>query len=97
MRTLRWLQEGNKPGSFTPWQEPVPQIPACCFTKAYTVAVVKHAFNIAQYVDLLNWRSGRLFKSGMDSEDSRDNTHNRGYSQEAVVKPILNRMNELRS
>jgi len=85
------VAEGNKPGSFTPWQD-LPPDTSLLFYEGLHGGVVSDAFNIAQYVDLL---IGVVPIVNLEwiQKIHRD-THNRGYSQEAVVETILNRMDD---
>ncbi|HDZ38263.1 MAG TPA: phosphoribulokinase [Marinobacter sp.] len=88
-RTLQ--AEGHKPGTFTAWGSLEPETDLL-FYEGLHGAVVSEAFNIAQHVDLL---IGVVPIVNLEwiQKIHRD-THQRGYSQEAVVATILNRMND---
>tara|TARA_R110002110_G_scaffold73614_11_gene195278 strand:+ start:13234 stop:14100 length:867 start_codon:yes stop_codon:yes gene_type:complete len=88
----RGLQaEGHKPGTFTAWGSLEPDTDLL-FYEGLHGAVVSEAFNIAQYVDLL---IGVVPIVNLEwiQKIHRD-THQRGYSQEAVVATIINRMDD---
>ncbi|WP_417545291.1 phosphoribulokinase [Marinobacter sp.] len=88
----RGLQaEGNKPGTFTAWGSLEPDTDLL-FYEGLHGAVVSEAFNIAQYVDLL---IGVVPIVNLEwiQKIHRD-TYQRGYSQEAVVATIINRMDD---
>jgi phosphoribulokinase len=83
--------EGHKPGTFTAWGALQPDT-ALLLYEGLHGAVVSEAFNIAQYVDLL---IGVVPIVNLEwiQKIHRD-THLRGYSQEAVVATIINRMDD---
>ncbi|NWN90074.1 phosphoribulokinase [Marinobacter adhaerens] len=83
--------EGHKPGTFTAWGS-LPPDTDLLFYEGLHGAVVSEAYNIAQHVDLL---IGVVPIVNLEwiQKIHRD-THQRGYSQEAVVTTIINRMND---
>lgn len=83
--------QGHRPGTFTAWGALSPDTDLL-FYEGLHGAVVSEAFNIAQYVDLL---IGVVPIVNLEwiQKIHRD-THQRGYSQEAVVATILNRMDD---
>ncbi|PCM43003.1 phosphoribulokinase [Marinobacter sp. ANT_B65] len=83
--------EGHKPGTFTAWGSLQPDTDLL-FYEGLHGAVVSEAFNIAQYVDLL---IGVVPIVNLEwiQKIHRD-THQRGYSEEAVVATIINRMDD---
>lgn len=88
----RGLQaEGHKPGTFTAWGA-LQSNTDLLFYEGLHGAVVSEAVNIAQYVDLL---IGVVPIVNLEwiQKIHRD-THQRGYSQEAVVATIINRMDD---
>ena len=82
---------GHKPGTFTPWG-PLPADTDLLFYEGLHGGVVSETCNIAQYVDLM---IGVVPIVNLEwiQKIHRD-THNRGYSQEAVVETIINRMDD---
>jgi phosphoribulokinase len=85
------MAAGHKPGTFTPWG-PLPSDTDVLFYEGLHGGVVSETFNIAQYVDLL---IGVVPIVNLEwiQKIHRD-THKRGYSPEAVVTTILNRMED---
>jgi phosphoribulokinase len=85
------IAEGHKPGTFTPWG-PLPADTDLLFYEGLHGGVISDAYNIAQYVDLL---IGVVPIVNLEwiQKIHRD-THKRGYSQEAVVQTIINRMED---
>ncbi|MGO1460843.1 MAG: phosphoribulokinase [Marinobacter sp.] len=83
--------EGHKPGTFTAWGALHPNTDLL-FYEGLHGAVVSESVNIAQYVDLL---IGVVPIVNLEwiQKIHRD-THQRGYSQEAVVATIINRMDD---
>lgn len=83
--------EGHKRGTFTAWGALQPDTDLL-FYEGLHGAVVSEAFNIAQHVDLL---IGVVPIVNLEwiQKIHRD-THLRGYSQEAVVATIINRMDD---
>jgi len=83
--------EGHKPGTFTAWGALQPNTDLL-FYEGLHGAVVSEAVNIAQYVDLL---IGVVPIVNLEwiQKIHRD-THQRGYSQDAVVATIINRMDD---
>ncbi|WP_297790430.1 phosphoribulokinase [uncultured Marinobacter sp.] len=82
---------GYKPGTFTPWG-PLPADTDLLFYEGLHGGVVSDTYNIAQYVDLL---IGVVPIVNLEwiQKIHRD-TNRRGYSQEAVVETIINRMDD---
>ena len=85
------VAEGHKPGTFTPWG-PLPADTDALFYEGLHGGVVSDNYNIAQYVDLL---IGVVPIVNLEwiQKIHRD-THQRGYSQDAVVQTIINRMDD---
>ena len=85
------MEAGHKPGTFTPWG-PLPPDTDLLFYEGLHGGVVSETCNIAQYVDLL---IGVVPIVNLEwiQKIHRD-THKRGYSQEAVVETIINRMDD---
>ena len=85
------IAQGHKPGTFTPWA-PLPADTDLLFYEGLHGGVVTETVNIAQYVDLL---IGVVPIVNLEwiQKIHRD-THQRGYSQEAVVQTIINRMDD---
>ncbi|MBK1886365.1 phosphoribulokinase [Marinobacter sp. DY40_1A1] len=83
--------EGHKPGTFTTWGS-LQADTDLLFYEGLHGAVVSEAYNIAQYVDLM---IGVVPIVNLEwiQKIHRD-THQRGYSQEAVVATIINRMDD---
>lgn len=83
--------QGHRPGTFTTWGALRPDTDLL-FYEGLHGAVVSEVFNIAQYVDLL---IGVVPIVNLEwiQKIHRD-THQRGYSEEAVVATILNRMDD---
>ncbi|MCH8497969.1 MAG: phosphoribulokinase [Marinobacter sp.] len=88
-RTL--VQAGHKPGTFTAWA-PLPPETDLLFYEGLHGGVVNETVNIAQYVDLL---IGVVPIVNLEwiQKIHRD-TYHRGYSREAVVETIVNRMHD---
>lgn len=88
---LELVNAGYKPGTFTPWSSLQPDTDLL-FYEGLHGGVVCDDFNIAEYVDLL---IGVVPIVNLEwiQKIHRD-THQRGYSQEAVVETILNRMDD---
>lgn len=85
------IEAGYKPGTFTPWG-PLPTATDLLFYEGLHGGVVGDTYNIAQYVDLL---IGVVPIVNLEwIQKIRRDTRNRGYSQEAVVKTIINRMED---
>lgn len=82
---------GHKPGTFTPW-ESLPADTDILFYEGLHGGVVSDHYNIAQYVDLL---IGVVPIVNLEwiQKIHRD-TNQRGYSQDAVVQTIINRMDD---
>lgn len=82
---------GHKPGTFTPWGA-LPGDSDLLFYEGLHGGVVTEHYNIAQYVDLL---IGVVPIVNLEwiQKIHRD-TNKRGYSQEAVVQTIINRMED---
>jgi len=85
------ISAGNKPGTFTPWAA-LPPDTDVLFYEGLHGGVVTDTLNLAQYVDLL---VGVVPIVNLEwiQKIHRD-TSRRGYSQEAVVATILNRMGD---
>lgn len=85
------IEDGHKPGTFTPWQ-PLPASTDLLFYEGLHGGVVSDTYNTAQYVDLL---IGVVPIVNLEwiQKIHRD-TFKRGYSQEAVVTTIINRMDD---
>ncbi|GAA0844633.1 phosphoribulokinase [Marinobacter szutsaonensis] len=85
------IAAGHKAGTFTPWG-PLPADTDLLFYEGLHGGVVSDNYNIAQYVDLL---IGVVPIVNLEwiQKIHRD-THKRGYSQEAVVQTIINRMDD---
>ena len=85
------IAAGHKPGTFTPWG-PLPADTDALFYEGLHGGVVSDNYNIAQYVDLL---IGVVPIVNLEwiQKIHRD-THQRGYSQDAVVQTIINRMDD---
>ncbi len=88
---LELIEAGHKPGTFTPW-ESLPANTDLLFYEGLHGGVVSDTYNTAQYVDLL---MGVVPIVNLEwiQKIHRD-TFRRGYSQEAVVKTIINRMDD---
>ncbi|OZB15651.1 MAG: phosphoribulokinase, partial [Marinobacter sp. 34-60-7] len=87
----RLVAAGHKPGTFTPWGA-LPGDSDLLFYEGLHGGVVTEHYNIAQYVDLL---IGVVPIVNLEwiQKIHRD-TNKRGYSQEAVVQTIINRMED---
>ena len=87
----RLIEAGHKPGTFTPWG-PLAAETDLLFYEGLHGGVVSDAYNIAQYVDLL---VGVVPIVNLEwiQKIHRD-TNKRGYSQDAVVQTIVNRMDD---
>ncbi len=85
------IAAGHNAGTFTPWG-PLPADTDLLFYEGLHGGVVSDTYNIAQYVDLL---IGVVPIVNLEwiQKIHRD-THKRGYSQEAVVQTIINRMDD---
>lgn len=85
------IAAGYKPGTFTPWAA-LPSDTDLLFYEGLHGGVASESYNIAQYVDLL---IGVVPIVNLEwiQKINRD-THQRGYSQDAVVKTIINRMDD---
>ncbi|MEX2476282.1 phosphoribulokinase [Marinobacter sp.] len=85
------MAAGHKPGTFTPWG-PLAAETDLLFYEGLHGGVVSDTYNIAQYVDLL---IGVVPIVNLEwiQKIHRD-TNKRGYSQEAVVETIINRMDD---
>ena len=85
------IAAGFKPGTFTPWQS-LPADTDLLFYEGLHGGVVSENYNIAQYVDLL---IGVVPIVNLEwiQKIHRD-TNQRGYSPDAVVKTIINRMDD---
>jgi len=85
------VSAGYNPGTFTPWG-PLPADTDLLFYEGLHGGVIKESYNIAQYVDLL---IGVVPIVNLEwiQKIHRD-TRKRGYSQEAVVQTIVNRMDD---
>lgn len=85
------VTEGYQPGTFTPWS-PLPPETDLLFYEGLHGGVATDGCNIAQYVDLL---IGVVPIVNLEwiQKIHRD-TFRRGYSREAVVATILNRMED---
>ncbi|GAA3561410.1 phosphoribulokinase [Marinobacter xestospongiae] len=85
------IASGHKPGTFTPW-EALPADTDLLFYEGLHGGVVSDSFNTAQYVDLL---IGVVPIVNLEwiQKIHRD-TFKRGYSQDAVVTTIINRMDD---
>ncbi|MEX0604638.1 MAG: phosphoribulokinase [Marinobacter sp.] len=85
------IAEGHKPGTFTAWT-PLPPDTDLLFYEGLHGGVVSESYNIAQYVDLL---IGVVPIVNLEwIQKIRRDTYFRGYSQEDVVKTIINRMDD---
>ncbi|MBE0486265.1 phosphoribulokinase [Marinobacter sp.] len=82
---------GHKPGTFTPWG-PLPAATDLLFYEGLHGGLISDNVNIAQYVDLL---IGVVPIVNLEwiQKIHRD-TNRRGYTQEAVVQTIINRMDD---
>ncbi|MDX1633547.1 MAG: phosphoribulokinase [Marinobacter sp.] len=85
------IDAGHKPGTFTSWAA-LPSDTDLLFYEGLHGGVTSESYNIAQYVDLL---IGVVPIVNLEwiQKINRD-THQRGYSQDAVVKTIINRMDD---
>jgi phosphoribulokinase len=85
------IESGFKPGTFTPWG-PLAADTDLLFYEGLHGGVITETYNISQYVDLL---VGVVPIVNLEwiQKIHRD-TNNRGYSQEAVVETIINRMDD---
>jgi phosphoribulokinase len=85
------IAEGYKPGTFTPWGPLAPDTDLM-FYEGLHGGVVSDTYNIAQHVDLL---VGVVPIVNLEwiQKIHRD-TNIRGYSQDAVVETIINRMDD---
>ncbi len=85
------VEAGYSPGTFTPWAA-LPSDTDLLFYEGLHGGVTSESYNIAQYVDLL---IGVVPIVNLEwiQKINRD-THQRGYSQDAVVKTIINRMDD---
>lgn len=85
------ISAGHKPGTFTAWG-PLPSDTDLLFYEGLHGGVVSEDFNIAEHVDLL---IGLVPIVNLEwiQKIHRD-THKRGYSSEAVVTTIINRMDD---
>lgn len=88
---LDLIREGYEPGTFTRWA-PLPADTDLLFYEGLHGGVISEQCNIAQYVDLLIGVVPIINLEWMQ-KIYRD-TNERGYSQEAVVKTIINRMDD---
>ncbi|WP_111496914.1 MULTISPECIES: phosphoribulokinase [Marinobacter] len=88
---LHLMRQGHEPGTFTRWA-PLPADTDLLFYEGLHGGVVSEHFNIAQYVDLLIGVVPIVNLEWMQ-KIYRD-TNQRGYSQEAVVQTIINRMDD---
>ncbi|WP_166257207.1 phosphoribulokinase [Marinobacter salicampi] len=85
------IAAGYKPGTFTPWA-PLPADTDLLFYEGLHGGVTGETYNIAQYVDLL---IGVVPIVNLEwIQKIRRDTYHRGYSEEAVVKTIINRMDD---
>ncbi|WP_166266549.1 phosphoribulokinase [Marinobacter caseinilyticus] len=85
------IRAGHKPGTFTSWA-PLPADTDLLFYEGLHGGVTSEAYNIAQYVDLL---IGVVPIVNLEwIQKIRRDTYNRGYSQDAVVATIINRMDD---
>ena len=85
------VKAGHEPGSFTPWSA-LPADTDLLFYEGLHGGVISDTYNIAQYVDLL---IGVVPIVNLEwIQKIRRDTHQRGYSEEAVVKTIINRMDD---
>ncbi len=85
------IRQGYPVGTFTPWQ-PLPANTECLFYEGLHGGLVAGAVNIAVLVDLLIGVAP-IVNLEWIQKIYRD-THMRGYSAEAVVATILNRMED---
>lgn len=85
------VNAGHTPGTFTPWGALAPDSDLL-FYEGLHGGVVSDAYDIAQYVDLL---IGVVPIVNLEwiQKIHRD-THQRGYSEAAVVQTIINRMED---
>ena len=88
---LTLVGAGHKPGTFTPWG-PLPADTDLLFYEGLHGGVISDNVNIAQHVDLL---IGVVPIVNLEwiQKIHRD-TNRRGYSEEAVVQTIINRMED---
>ncbi|MEQ5835696.1 phosphoribulokinase [Marinobacter sp. R17] len=86
---LHLIRQGYEPGTFTSWA-PLPTDTDLLFYEGLHGGIVSEHYNLAQYVDLLIGVVPIVNLEWMQ-KIYRD-TNERGYSQEAVVKTIINRM-----
>ncbi|WP_404365314.1 phosphoribulokinase [Marinobacter sp.] len=85
------IATGYKPGTFTPWKA-LPADTDLLFYEGLHGGVISDSWDIAQYVDLL---IGVVPIVNLEwIQKIRRDTHYRGYSEEAVVKTIINRMDD---
>ncbi len=85
------IGQGHKPGTFTAWS-PLPADTDLLFYEGLHGGVISESYNIAQYVDLL---IGLVPIVNLEwIQKIRRDTYFRGYSEEAVVKTIINRMDD---
>lgn len=82
---------GQKPGTFTPW-EPFPEDTDLLFYHGLHGGFVSPQINIAQHVDLLIGVTP-IVNLEWIQKINRDCTY-RGYSREAVVQSIMDRMSD---
>ncbi|ABC32786.1 Phosphoribulokinase [Hahella chejuensis KCTC 2396] len=88
---LDLIRGGGAPGTFTPWQS-LPRQTDCLFYEGLHGGVSTDDYDIASHVDLLIGVTP-IVNLEWIQKIHRD-THDRGYSQEAVVATILNRMED---
>jgi phosphoribulokinase len=85
------IARGLAPGTFTPW-ESLPEGTDLLFYEGLHGGLITERFNVPQYVDLLIGVSPIVNLEWMQ-KIHRDTIY-RGYSQEAVVSTIINRMED---
>jgi len=85
------IARGLAPGTFSPW-EALPETTDLLFYEGLHGGLVTGNYNIPQFVDLLIGVSPIVNLEWMQ-KIHRDTTY-RGYSQEAVVSTIINRMED---
>ena len=88
---LSLIEEGYKPGTFTPWKALQPDTDVL-FYEGLHGGIITDQYNLAQYVDLL---IGVVPIVNLEwiQKIYRD-TRQRGYTQEAVVQTIIKRMDD---
>jgi phosphoribulokinase len=88
---LELIDAGHPPGTFTEW-DPIAPGSDCLFYEGLHGGLVVPGYNVARHVDLLIGVAP-IVNLEWIQKIHRD-THRRGYSEEAVVSTIVNRMED---